>query len=419
MVDFELTEEQLAMQKTAKDFAEKEIKPVAEERDRILDPKEIWPWDIYEKGNKLGFNKILIPRQYGGLGLTELDGCLIIEELSVADGGIGSSYFVHCAQSRMLEDTAGDEAKEEFLTACCNDPEERYFFAHTNTEHGTAGDLGPRDFRAGRSTGQKLTQVDFATVKILPPVERNEMTTVARQDGDMWVINGTKRFIVFGRQAKLYMVTAKTDPSLPDVMATDGFLVPAGTPGLSFGHVEDKMGLRLTENAEVILEDVRVPEKWRCNWMTSIMMRGMTLNTFTAAVAVGIARRAFEEAIAYAQSRYKGGCLIIHHQAVQRLLADMAINIKSARLLAWQSAWQNEKKSGFTVLANMAKVLAAEMCVDATTKGMEVFGGYGYMHDFPMEKLVRDAHVMPIYDATVEMLRHGIIVPRITEEGTA
>jgi alkylation response protein AidB-like acyl-CoA dehydrogenase len=235
----------------------------------------------------------------------------------------------------------------------------------------------------------------------------------------MWVLNGMKRFIVFGRQAKLYMVTAKTDPSLPDVLASDGFLVPAGTPGLSFGHVEDKMGLRLCENAEVIFEDVRIPEKWRCNWMASVMMRGMTLNTFTAAVAVGIARRAFEEAIAYAQTRYKGGCLIIHHQAIQLMLADMATSIKAARLLTWQSAWHNEKGNEFTVLANMAKCLAAEMCVDVTTKAMEIFGGYGYMHDFPIEKLVRDAHVMPIYDATVEALKTGIITPGITVQGTA
>jgi len=421
MVEFSLTEEQLAIQKTARDFAEREIKPVAAEIDRIADPKETWArvWDIYVKANKLGFNKILIPQQYGGLGLTELDACLVIEELSVVDGGIGTSYFVHNSQTRMLDDMGTEEQKQEFFTACCHDPEDHYFFAHANTEHGVAGDLGPREYGAGKVAAGKLTPLDFATRKPIPEAQQREMITFAKRDGDTWVINGMKRFIVFGRQAKLYMVTARTNPAEADGVASSGFLVPAGTPGLSFGHIEDKMGHRLTENAEVILEDVRVPDKWRCNWMRSIAKRGMTLNTLAAAVAVGIARRAFEEAIAYAQTRYKGGCLIIFHQAVQRMLVDMAINIKTARLLTWQSAWQNEKGNEPSPLANMAKVYAADAAVDTANKGMQVFGGYGYMRDFPLEKLVRDARVMPIYDASNEMLRHGMIIQAITMEGTA
>lgn len=419
MIDFDLTEEQLAIQHAAREFAQKEIKPIAGELDKIADPKEGFPWDIHVKANQLGFNKILIPKEYGGLGLTDLDACVVIEELSAADAGIGTSYFVHCGLTRMLADTGTEEQKKEFFGSCCNDPKDRYFFALASTEHGTAGDLGPRDYAAGRAKTKKLTLADFATSQTIPGAQRREVTTIARRDGDYWVINGMKRFITFGRQARLYLTTVKTNPDEPDSRVADAFLVPAGTPGLSFGHVEDKMGLRLSENSEVIFEDVRVPEKWRCNINGSYAKRGMILNTLTAAVCVGLARRAFEESIAYAQTRYKGGALIIHHQAVQRMLTDMAANVKTARLLTWWAAWQSEKGKTYTVLPNMAKVFASEACLDTCTKAMQVFGGYGYMHDFPIEKLVRDAHVMPIYDGSNEMMRHLVILPKLAVEGTA
>ncbi|MBW2143947.1 MAG: acyl-CoA dehydrogenase, partial [Deltaproteobacteria bacterium] len=252
------------------------------------------------------------------------------------------------------------------------------------------------------------------------PAKQREMTTTARKDGDDWIINGMKRFITLGSRAKLYTVTAKTDPEGSDTdAAVATFLVPAGTPGLSFGHIEDKLGHRSTENAEVILEDVRVPDKWKHDWRMNIAIRGMSLNVLTAAVAVGIARRAYEEALAYAQTRYKGGSLIIHHQAVQRMLVDMAINVKTSRLLTWYAAWKDEQAVGFDVLQNMAKVYTADACIQTTLDGMQVFGGYGYMRDFPMEKLYRDARLMSIYDGSNEILRHSLIMPALTMSNSA
>jgi len=421
MVDFSLTEEQLAIQKTAREFAEREVKPVTAEIDKIADPKEAWSRvrDIYVKANKLGFNKILIPQKYGGLGLTELDACLVIEELSVADAGIGTSYFVHTGQSRMLDDACTEEQKQEFFTACCNDPEELYFMAVSVTEHGAAGDLGPREYGAGRVAADKLTPLDFVTRKPIPEAQQREMTAAAKREGDTWIINGMKRFITFGRQAKLYCTLAMTNPAEADGVVASGFLVPAGTPGLSFGHVEDKMGHRLSENSEVIYEDVRIPEKWRYNWALSLKGSAY-LNTCMSAISVGVARRAFEEAIAYAQTRYKGGNLIIFHQAVQRMLVDMAVDVKTARLLTWLAAWDDETtRSGSSSIANMAKVYSSDAAVDAANKGMQVFGGYGYMRDFPMEKLVRDTRLLQIYDESNEMLRHGQIIRAITFAGTA
>jgi alkylation response protein AidB-like acyl-CoA dehydrogenase len=149
------------------------------------------------------------------------------------------------------------------------------------------------------------------------------------------------------------------------------------------------------------------------------MMRGTSLNVLTAAVAVGICRRAYEEAIAYAQTRYKNGGLIIFHQAVQRMLVDMAINVKTARLLTWLAAWQDEKAAGFGALQSMAKVYTADAAILTTLNGIQVFGGYGYMRDLPLEKLHRDARLMSIYDGSNEMLRHQIIAPNMVNEGTA
>jgi acyl-CoA dehydrogenase len=420
MIDFSLTEEQLAIQKTAKDFAEKELKPVAGELDRIEDPKKSWNWELYEKANRLGFNKLLIPEQYGGLGLTMLDACIVIEELAVADAGFATTLFAHNAVTRHIVDSCTEEQKQEILTACCNDPEERYLIAIADTEHGVAGDLGPRAYGEGRQAAGTVDFNDFATAEIVPMTKQKEITTTAKQDGDMWVLNGMKRFITMGSRAKLYTVTAKTDPEASDMdAAVATFFVPAGTPGLSFGHIEDKMGHRLTENAEVIFDDVRVPDKWKHDWRMNLAIRGMSLNVLTGAVAVGISRRVYEEALNYAQTRYKYGSLIIYHQAVQRMLVDMNISTKTSRLLTWMSAWQDEKAEGFDVIPNMAKVYTADACIENALKGMQVFGGYGYMRDFPMEKLYRDARLMSIYDGSNEILRHNLIMPGMAANDSA
>ena len=419
MIDFSLTEQQLAIQKTAKDFAEKEIKPLAAEIDRIADPSKAWNWEIYTKANQLGFNKILIPQKYGGLGLTALEAVIVIEELSVADAGVGSSYFVHNANTRMIDDAATEEQKQEFLTACCNDPEDRYFIAVAETEHGVTGDLRRRAKGAEKVTAGQVNPADFMSTTVVPPTSQREYTTIAKRKGDEWVINGMKRFITFGTRAKLYLVAAKIDPELDDLTGVATFFVPAGRRGLSFGHIEDKMGHRGTENAEVIFDDCRVPDSWKWDFRASIMMRGTTLNVLAAAVAVGIGRRAFEEAIAYAQTRYKYGGLIIFHQAVQRMLVDMAINVKTARLLTWLAAWQDEKVAGYGALQSMAKVYSADVAIQTTLHGIQVFGGYGYMRDLPLEKLHRDARLMSIYDGSNEALRHMVITPVIAAEGTA
>lgn len=414
-VDLSLSTEQLALQQLAREFTEKEITPRASELDAIPNPVGVFPWDIYTQGNKLGFNKITIPAEYGGLGLGEMEAVIVIEELSVGDGGIGTTYFVHNALVYWVLGSGTEEQARKYLTECATDPEDRYFISVGDTEHGRSGDGTPRNYRPS----PPMTLADFQTAEIIPPAKRRERTTVARREGDNWVINGMKRFITTAGQNKLYLITATTDPDVPDVQATQIFFVPANTPGVSIGHIEDKMGQRLAQNAEVVLENVVVPDSQRApKGIAGAVSRGNSLNTLCAAVFVGIARRAFEEAVAYARERYKGGTKIIHHQAVQRMLVDMVIGIKTARLLTWQAAWEDDNGCP-AAGAGMAKVYASEMAVKATNDAMQVFGGYGFMRDFPIEKLVRDARLGPIYDATNEMIRHGQILPQYAVRGTA
>ena len=160
MIDFSLTEEQLEIQRMAKEFAEKEVKPLAAEYDRRVDPAECFPWDIYRKANRLGFNKILIDKKYGGLGLGEIEACLVIEELSVADAGVGTMYFVSDSLCRWIADVATEDQRQRFLPELCADDA---FVGVADTEHGAAGDLSPREFRAGRAAVKEITAADFAT----------------------------------------------------------------------------------------------------------------------------------------------------------------------------------------------------------------------------------------------------------------
>lgn len=416
-IDFSLTKEQESIRSLAHEFAEKEIKPRAQELDRIADPAAIFPWDIYEKANRLGFNKTLIPSRYGGLGLGEVETCLVVEELSWADAGIGSTYFVHAMQLLTLNEFGSEEQKEQWFKACVNDPEERFFMSLAWTEHGVAGNLLPRDFAAGRVENGPLTPQEWATHRTVPPAEQREMTTVAIEDGDHWVISGTKRFITTAGRSKLLLTSARKGRESTDRGGFGLFLIPADAPGVSYGHIEDKMGQRLMQNAEVIFENCRVPKTAELkDYNTRPRVRGGDVEV--AAVFNGVARRAYEEALAYARIRYKGGARIIFHQAVQLALCDMAIKVLTARLLMLRAAWENDQEAGFNAYNSMAKIYCSDVAVDVTSKAMQIFGGYGYMRDFPLEKLFRDARLGPIYHATNEMIMVGGLIQWLASMNT-
>ncbi|MDK1025646.1 MAG: acyl-CoA dehydrogenase family protein [Gammaproteobacteria bacterium] len=418
-MDFSLSTDQLQLQQVAHEFARKQIRPMAAEYDGRSDPKEAFPWEIYEKGNEIGFNKALIPEAFGGPGLGNLDLAIIIEELAWGDAGVALTYLAHWLALRPLINGGTDEQRSRFLAPVIADTDGHYLAAIAATEHGTAGDLSPRDHLRQR-TDQRVgvTPEDFATNYTIPAAERRESTTTARLDGDHYVINGTKRFITNGPVASVYLVTATMDPSKPDAEATGCFMVAANTPGISIGKIENKMGHRLSKMSEVLFEDVCIPSSDRIP--TEATIHGLASSTTNVgALCVGLARAAYEEALSYAKARYKGGNRIIFHQAISMKLADMAIGIKTGRLLTHLAAWENDQGKPLGASQYMAKVYCSDMALKVTLEAQQIFGGYGYMRDFPVEKWVRDARVCPIYDFTNEMLRVNHILPSIAFDPSA
>jgi alkylation response protein AidB-like acyl-CoA dehydrogenase len=413
MVDFALTPDQLQLQQVARDFAQKHIRPLAADYDRRTNPDETFPWEIYEKGNELGFNKALVPEALGGSGLGDLDFAIILEELAWGDVGVALTYLAHWLALRPLINGGNDEQRSRFLAPLIADADGRYLAAICATEHGTAGDLSPRDHLQQAATRRGgISPTDFATNFTVPAAERRETTTTAKPDGDYFVIDGTKRFITNGPVASVYLVIASMDPSKPDVETLGAFMVPADAPGISIGTVEDKMGHRLSKMSEVIFENVRVPRSDFLPMMSTA--HGLASSTTNVgALCVGLARAAYEEALAYAKTRYKGGNRIIFHQAIGLKLSEMAIGIKTGRLLTYLAAWENDQGRGLGATQPMAKVYCSDMALQVTLEAQQILGGYGYLRDMPVEKWVRDARVGPIYDFTNEMLKVNHILPAI------
>jgi alkylation response protein AidB-like acyl-CoA dehydrogenase len=415
MIDFTLTESQQELRRVAREFARKEIRPIAAELDRNPDPTQSFARDLYPKANALGFNTALVQEAYGGAGLGDLDFAIILEELAWGDVGVALTYLGHWLALTPLIRGGSDDQRRRWLPQIAASPDRSFLAAICATEHGAAGDLTPRDYLGAEDRRGGIEPQDFFTNYTLPRAEQREMTTKAIRDGDEYVINGTKRFITNGPVAGMYLCIATVDPSLPDALATRAFLVPAGAPGLSVGTLENKMGHRLSITSEIIFEDVRVPAEDELPGGAAALRFGLECsNTMVGALSVGLARAAYEEAMAYAKVRYKGGNRIIFHQAVGMMLADMAIAIKTARLLVWQSAWHNDHHGDVpNPVAAMAKVYCSDVAVKVTHLALQIFGGYGYMRDLPLEKWSRDARVTPVYDFTNEMLRANFILPML------
>jgi acyl-CoA dehydrogenase len=417
MIDFTLTDTQRELQRVGHEFARNEIRPVAAEFDRNPDPGETFPWDIYRKANDLGFNRALVPEAYGGAGLGDLDFAILMEELAWGDVGVALTYLAHWLALRPLINGGSDDQMRRFLGEQPAGLSRDWFAAICATEHGSAGDLSPRDHLASAETARfHVTPADFATNSTVPPSQRREVTTTAIADGDEFVINGTKRFITNGPVASLYLVTASTDPAKPDAMTNGAFMVAANAAGISLGTIENKMGHRLSKMSEVIFENVRVP---RADMLpTPALSHGLASSTTNVgALCVGLARAAYEEALEYSKARYKGGNYLIFHQAIGMKLADMAIGIKTGRLLVYNAAWHNDQGLGLGAVQPMAKVYCSDMALKVALEAQQIFGGYGYMRDMPVEKWVRDARVGPIYDFTNEMLRANHILPAIAFAG--
>ncbi len=370
MIDFSLTEEQLAIQKMARDFAQTEILPKAAEYDRSGE----YPEDIVRKAFKADLVYGVIPEEYGGSGLSALDQLIIAEELSAGCAGIGSCIAINSLAAIPLIYFGSDELKNEFLTRICREEKK---MALCVTEPGAGSDVA-------------------------------SMCTTASKDGARYKICGTKTFITNGGIADYYVVFASVDRNLGHRGIT-AFLVPRELPGVSVGKKEDKMGQRAANTTDVIFDNVEIPETYRIGeegrGFKIIMQTFNHSRPGVGASAVGVARSAMEYALKYAAEREQFGMPILMHQAVMFMIADMAKDIEAGRLLAWQAAWKGSQGLDNSKEAAIAKVFCGDMVMRVTTDAAQVLGGYGYIKDYPVEKLMRDAKVFQIYEGTAQIQR--------------
>lgn len=370
MIDFNLTEEQKACQNLVRNFAQKEIVPIAHE----LDEEQRHSPELVEKYFQLGLLHYTVPEEYGGAGLGTLDGCLMGEELGVACGGIAATFGQNTLGLTPFLIAGSPELKEELLAK------------HT---------AGPN------LAAFCLTEADAGS-------DNAAMRSTAHLEGDEYVINGTKRFITNGGIASLYSIFAKEDPEL-GYKGISAFMVPAETPGISSGKKEDKMGMRSSDTREMIFDNVRIPTRYRLGeGFDGFKIAMMTLDSTRPGVgsaAVGIARAAHEAATAYAKERVQFGKPIAEFQAIQFMLADMAIRINAARLLCWHAAWLYDNGHRNTMESAIAKCFASDSAMEVTTDAIQVLGGYGYMKEYPVEKYFRDAKLHQIWEGTNQIQR--------------
>ncbi|MBW8012371.1 MAG: acyl-CoA dehydrogenase [Chloroflexi bacterium] len=372
-MNFELTEEQGELQTLAHNFAENEIRSIAPEYDEL----EEVPWDVINKAAQTGLTTYFIPEKYGGGGYSDvLDYCIVAEEISWGCAGIYSILggLGLCATPIIL--AGNEDQKIEFLTRFCN-PTEPVLGAFALTEPSAGSDSA-------------------------------SIATEARLDGNHYIINGSKSFITNGGIAGIYIVFATVDISR-GAKGITAFIVEKDTPGLVSGKKEKKMGIRASHTATVAFEDMRVPVKNRLGeegeGFKIAMQTFEHTRTHVAISAVGLARAAYEYALSYAKERIQFGKPIIHHQAVAFMLADMATQIEAARLLCWQAAFLADQGKPCTKEASMAKVFSADVAMKVTTDAVQILGGYGYSRDYPVEKWMRDAKIMQIYEGTAQIQR--------------
>jgi acyl-CoA dehydrogenase len=387
VVDFTLTDEQMALREMAHDFAAKEIRPVAWEYDR----DSTWPQDILEKAWELGLMNSHIGEEYGGPGVSYLEGALIEEELSWGCSGIATSIGANGLATAPLALGGSEELKKRYLGMLTEAP---LFASFCLTEPDAGSDV-------------------------------SGMRTTATRKGDKWVINGSKCFITNGGYASFFTVYAKTDKEKGH-RGISCFLVPKDDT-VTVDKKEDKMGQRASNTATITFNDTEIP----LDHLIGEENHGFKLAMMTldrtrpgvAAMATGIARASFEFATEYSKQRVQFGVPIAMHQAIQFLIADMATKVHLSRLAAWNSAVLLDQGKRNTLESSHAKRFAADSAMEVATDAVQVYGGYGFIKDYPVEKLMRDAKIMQLYEGTSQIQRLVIaretLLPRRVEEPAA
>ena len=379
--DLTLTEEQELAQRTARDFAREKILPRAQE----IDENGQVPRELVAEMASLGFLGIYVPESYGGAGLDAVSYALVSEEINraCASTGVVMSSHVSLAVDPLLH-FGTDDQKERFL----------------------------RPLASGRKLGC------FALSEPASGSDAAAMRTAARRDGDAWVLNGTKNFITNGASGDIAIVFAQTDAEARH-RGIAAFLVEKGTPGFTVGKLEHKLGIRGSDTAQLVFQDCRVPA---ANVLGKVGEGfKVALSTLDggrisiAAQAVGIARACLEDSLAYAKEREAFGKKIVEFQAIQWKLADMATEIDAARLLVWRAATLKDRGEDHILAAAQAKLFASDVAVRAARECVQIFGGYGYLTDFPAERHYRDAKITEIYEGTSEIM-NLVIAEEILKE---
>ncbi len=370
-MQFQLSEEHEMIRKMVRDFAKKEVEPTAAERDE----EERFDRALFDKMAELGLAGIPWPEEYGGIGGDYLGYVIAVEELSRVCASTGVTLSAHTSLAGWpIFKFGSEEQKQKFLRPMA---EGQKMGAYGLTEPGSGSDA-------------------------------SNMKTTARKDGDDYIINGSKIFITNAGEAEIYVVFAMTDQSAGH-RGISAFIIEKGTPGFSFGKKEKKLGIRSSPTLELIMEDCRVPaENMLGKEGEGFKIAMMTLDggrNGIAAQAVGIAQGALDAAVTYAKERKQFGKSIGQNQGIGFKLADMATKVEAARLLTYQAAWRESEGLPYGKESAMSKLFAGDIAMEVTTDAVQVFGGYGYTKEYPVERYMRDAKITQIYEGTQEIQR--------------
>jgi len=375
-MDFNFTEEQLNVQQAARDFAQTELLPGVIERDN----KQEFPYEAVKKLGELGFLGMMVDPKYGGSGMDTVSYVLAMEELSKIDAS--TSVVVSVNNSLVcwgLEKFANEEQKMKYLVPMASG---QCWGAFLLSEPEAGSD----------ATSQRTTAVDM---------------------GDHYLLNGTKNWITSGGTAKYYLVIAQTNPEKKH-KGINAFIVEKSWSGVTVGNKEDKLGIRGSDTHSIMFQDVKVPKENRIGedgFGFTFAMKTLSGGRIgIAAQALGIASGAYELALKYSKERKAFGKEIMHHQAIQFKLADMATEIDAARLLILKAAWHKDNGMDYNLSSAMAKVFASEVAMKTTIEAVQIHGGYGYVKEYHVERLMRDAKITQIYEGTSEVQR--IVISR-------
>ena len=380
-MDYFLNEEQKMVLKVVRDIANDKILPVRQE----LDEKEEFPWEILKEMAKADLFRIFIPEEYGGAGMGNLDLCIVTEELAKVCAGVATSYASNALGAEPIMLFANDEQKKKYLPQIASGEK---LAAFGLTESGAGSDVG----------GIKTTAI---------------------KDGNYYILNGTKQWITNGSEAEIYSVFALTNPKRGP-RGLSAFIVEKGTEGFSFGKKENKLGIRASTTTELFFENVRIPKEniiGKEGMGFLIAMRTFDLTrTGVGALALGIAEGALEESIKYAKERFQFGQSISSFQTIQIMLADMATQIEAAKALIYSVArYIDSGGKNYSKESAMAKLYASDVAMKVTIDAVQIFGGYGYMKDYPVEKMMRDAKITQIFEGTNQIQRL-VIANRLLKE---